>query len=167
MAALRPMTVPPAARMARWASACEAPISARTTYEAWAPSSAAMAAVGKPSDQRGARYDRPSAPWARFRIFTADTSHSWPDSLADILSPDGRVRPCRCITFPSTPGPLAVPPAAGLQTRPGDSLSGMAPTFRLEGVFSVLPTAFHDDGALDLDGTAAWCGPTSRPGRRA
>ena len=31
----------------------------------------------------------------------------------------------------------------------------MASTFRLEGVFSVLPTAFHDDGALDLDGTAA------------
>ena len=31
----------------------------------------------------------------------------------------------------------------------------MAPTFRLEGVFSVLPTAFHDDGALDIDGTAA------------
>jgi 4-hydroxy-tetrahydrodipicolinate synthase len=27
--------------------------------------------------------------------------------------------------------------------------------FRLEGVFSVLPTVFHDDGALDLDGTAA------------
>jgi 4-hydroxy-tetrahydrodipicolinate synthase len=27
--------------------------------------------------------------------------------------------------------------------------------FRLEGVFTVLPTAFHDDGALDLPGTAA------------
>jgi 4-hydroxy-tetrahydrodipicolinate synthase len=27
--------------------------------------------------------------------------------------------------------------------------------FRLEGVFSVLPTAFHDDGSLDLAGTAA------------
>jgi len=27
--------------------------------------------------------------------------------------------------------------------------------FRLEGVYSVLPTAFHDDGGLDLDGTAA------------
>jgi 4-hydroxy-tetrahydrodipicolinate synthase len=26
---------------------------------------------------------------------------------------------------------------------------------RLEGVFSVLPTAFHEDGGLDLDGTAA------------
>ena len=39
--------------------------------------------------------------------------------------------------------------------RAGDSLSGMAPTFRLEGVFSVLPTAFHDDGSLDVDGTAA------------
>jgi 4-hydroxy-tetrahydrodipicolinate synthase len=31
----------------------------------------------------------------------------------------------------------------------------VAPTFRLEGVFSVLPTAFHDDGSLDLGGTAA------------
>lgn len=31
----------------------------------------------------------------------------------------------------------------------------MASTFRLEGVFSVLPTAFHDDGGLDLEGTAA------------
>jgi 4-hydroxy-tetrahydrodipicolinate synthase len=30
--------------------------------------------------------------------------------------------------------------------------------FRLEGVFSVLPTAFHDDGALDLDGTTALVG---------
>jgi len=28
-------------------------------------------------------------------------------------------------------------------------------SFRLAGVFSVLPTAFHDDGGLDLDGTAA------------
>jgi 4-hydroxy-tetrahydrodipicolinate synthase len=27
--------------------------------------------------------------------------------------------------------------------------------FRLEGVFGVLPTAFHQDGALDLDGTGA------------
>jgi 4-hydroxy-tetrahydrodipicolinate synthase len=27
--------------------------------------------------------------------------------------------------------------------------------FRLEGVFGVLPTAFHDDGRLDLDGTRA------------
>jgi 4-hydroxy-tetrahydrodipicolinate synthase len=31
----------------------------------------------------------------------------------------------------------------------------VAPELRLEGVFSVLPTAFHDDAALDLDGTAA------------
>jgi 4-hydroxy-tetrahydrodipicolinate synthase len=31
----------------------------------------------------------------------------------------------------------------------------VAPTLRLEGVFSVLPTAFHDDAGLDLDGTAA------------
>ena len=31
----------------------------------------------------------------------------------------------------------------------------MAPDLRLEGVFSVLPTAFHDDTSLDLDGTAA------------
>ena len=31
----------------------------------------------------------------------------------------------------------------------------MAPTFRLEGVFSVLPTAFYDGGGLDVDGTAA------------
>ena len=31
----------------------------------------------------------------------------------------------------------------------------MATTLTLEGVFSVLPTAFDDDGALDLDGTAA------------
>ncbi len=30
----------------------------------------------------------------------------------------------------------------------------MSEPFRLEGVFSVLPTAFHDDGDLDLDGTA-------------
>ena len=34
----------------------------------------------------------------------------------------------------------------------------MASTFRLEGVFSVLPTAFHEDGTLDLDGTAALAG---------
>ncbi|HVL53886.1 MAG TPA: dihydrodipicolinate synthase family protein, partial [Vitreimonas sp.] len=27
--------------------------------------------------------------------------------------------------------------------------------FRLRGLFAVLPTAFHDDGALDLPGTAA------------
>jgi 4-hydroxy-tetrahydrodipicolinate synthase len=31
----------------------------------------------------------------------------------------------------------------------------MVSRFRLEGVFSVLPTAFHDDGALDLRGTEA------------
>jgi 4-hydroxy-tetrahydrodipicolinate synthase len=31
----------------------------------------------------------------------------------------------------------------------------MASTFRLEGVFSVLPTAFHDDGGLDLEGTTS------------
>ncbi len=31
----------------------------------------------------------------------------------------------------------------------------MTEPFRLEGVFSVLPTAFHDDGSLDLAGTAA------------
>ena len=31
----------------------------------------------------------------------------------------------------------------------------MVSTLRLEGVFSVLPTAFHDDGRLDLEGTAA------------
>jgi 4-hydroxy-tetrahydrodipicolinate synthase len=31
----------------------------------------------------------------------------------------------------------------------------MASTFRLEGVFSVLPTAFRDDGTLDHDGCAA------------
>jgi 4-hydroxy-tetrahydrodipicolinate synthase len=31
----------------------------------------------------------------------------------------------------------------------------VASGLRLEGVFSVLPTAFHDDGGLDLDGTAA------------
>lgn len=31
----------------------------------------------------------------------------------------------------------------------------MASTLRLEGVFSVLPTAFHDDARLDLEGTAA------------
>jgi 4-hydroxy-tetrahydrodipicolinate synthase len=31
----------------------------------------------------------------------------------------------------------------------------VAPDLRLEGVFSVLPTAFHDDATLDLDGTAA------------
>lgn len=31
----------------------------------------------------------------------------------------------------------------------------MSPPFRLDGVFTVLPTAFRDDGALDLGGTAA------------
>lgn len=31
----------------------------------------------------------------------------------------------------------------------------MTESLRLEGVFSVLPTAFHDDGRLDLPGTAA------------
>ncbi len=31
----------------------------------------------------------------------------------------------------------------------------MRPLFRLDGVFTVLPTAFRDDGALDLGGTAA------------
>ncbi|MEX1170036.1 MAG: dihydrodipicolinate synthase family protein [Chloroflexota bacterium] len=31
----------------------------------------------------------------------------------------------------------------------------MNPPFRLDGVFTVLPTAFRDDGALDLHGTAA------------
>jgi 4-hydroxy-tetrahydrodipicolinate synthase len=31
----------------------------------------------------------------------------------------------------------------------------MAPSLRLEGVFSVLPTAFHDDASLDLDGVAS------------
>lgn len=31
----------------------------------------------------------------------------------------------------------------------------MTEPFRLEGVFSVLPTAFHDDGTLDLAGTTA------------
>ena len=31
----------------------------------------------------------------------------------------------------------------------------MSPPLRLEGVFTVMPTAFHDDGSLDLDGTAA------------
>ena len=31
----------------------------------------------------------------------------------------------------------------------------MTVSFRLEGVFSVLPTAFHDDGGLDLAGVAA------------
>lgn len=31
----------------------------------------------------------------------------------------------------------------------------MTEPFRLEGVFSVLPTAFHDDGGLDLAGTTA------------
>ncbi len=31
----------------------------------------------------------------------------------------------------------------------------MTEPFRLDGVFSVLPTAFHDDGALDLAGTTA------------
>lgn len=31
----------------------------------------------------------------------------------------------------------------------------MTEPFRLDGVFSVLPTAFHDDGALDLIGTTA------------
>lgn len=31
----------------------------------------------------------------------------------------------------------------------------MTDAFRLEGVFSVLPTAFHDDGALDLAGVAS------------
>lgn len=31
----------------------------------------------------------------------------------------------------------------------------MAARLRLEGVFSVLPTAFHEDAGLDLDGTAA------------
>lgn len=31
----------------------------------------------------------------------------------------------------------------------------MSQPFKLDGVFSVLPTAFHDDGALDLEGTAA------------
>ncbi len=31
----------------------------------------------------------------------------------------------------------------------------MSETFRLRGVFTVLPTAFHDGGALDLRGTAA------------
>ena len=34
----------------------------------------------------------------------------------------------------------------------------MASTIRLEGVFSVLPTAFHDDAGLDLLGTAALVG---------
>ena len=33
--------------------------------------------------------------------------------------------------------------------------AGTGTGLRLEGVFSVLPTAFHDDGALDLDGTLA------------
>ena len=31
----------------------------------------------------------------------------------------------------------------------------MSSPFRLDGVFTVLPTAFRDDGALDLAGTAA------------
>jgi 4-hydroxy-tetrahydrodipicolinate synthase len=31
----------------------------------------------------------------------------------------------------------------------------VSPPFRLDGVFTVLPTAFHDDGGLDLQGTAA------------
>jgi 4-hydroxy-tetrahydrodipicolinate synthase len=31
----------------------------------------------------------------------------------------------------------------------------VAPRIRLDGVFSVLPTAFHDDAGLDLEGTAA------------
>ena len=31
----------------------------------------------------------------------------------------------------------------------------MTEPFRLAGVYSVLPTAFHDDGRLDLDGTAS------------
>ena len=31
----------------------------------------------------------------------------------------------------------------------------MTEPFRLDGVFGVLPTAFHDDGRLDLDGTTA------------
>ncbi len=31
----------------------------------------------------------------------------------------------------------------------------MTGSLRLDGVFGVLPTAFHDDGALDLDGTGA------------
>ena len=31
----------------------------------------------------------------------------------------------------------------------------MTEPFRLAGVYSVLPTVFHDDGRLDLDGTAS------------
>ena len=40
---------------------------------------------------------------------------------------------------------------------PDASRVGRAPTgeFRLAGVFSVLPTAFHEDGSLDVDGTRA------------
>ena len=44
---------------------------------------------------------------------------------------------------------------AAVTRGPGARLSVVAATLRLEGVFSVLPTAFDDDGALDLDGTAA------------
>ncbi len=40
----------------------------------------------------------------------------------------------------------------------------MTEPFRLEGVFSVLPTAFHDDGALDLAGTAALATATVEAG---
>src|SRR5256885_16739490 len=42
--------------------------------------------------------------------------------------------------------------------------SGVGPAqtgeFRLAGVFSVLPTAFHEDGSLDMDGTRAIVGAT-------
>lgn len=40
----------------------------------------------------------------------------------------------------------------------------MTAAFRLAGVFSVLPTAFHDDGRLDLDGTAALVRATCEAG---
>jgi 4-hydroxy-tetrahydrodipicolinate synthase len=40
----------------------------------------------------------------------------------------------------------------------------LSSSLRLEGVFSVLPTAFRDDGALDLDGTAALVRATADAG---
>ncbi len=50
--------------------------------------------------------------------------------------------------------------SGGQQPRGRNGLSAVAPAgiprrLRLHGVFGVLPTAFHEDGSLDLDGVAA------------
>jgi 4-hydroxy-tetrahydrodipicolinate synthase len=46
---------------------------------------------------------------------------------------------------------MSQPAATATLTPPTDA----ADRFRLAGVFSVLPTAFHEDGSLDVDGTRA------------